>query len=204
MRVDGRRGDVRHGGARWLFRVPKACAIPLISTRVHPRGCRRWQRPPGHGGGDASETEPPGHHADEPYRVSVPLRGFRGLQEGDRNRLDRPVRSRFQSPCGVLGVCRKKSAAGVNAFFAKRFQSPCGVLGVCRDGRQGRALGRQAGVSVPLRGFRGLQESSRAGSPRIREGVVSVPLRGFRGLQVPAMQGMTSLWPEGFSPLAGF
>ena len=46
-----------------------------------------------------------GHHG-LPRLVSVPFRGFRGLQAA----LGRPVQeaqpSEFQSPSGVLGVCR--------------------------------------------------------------------------------------------------
>jgi len=43
-------------------------------------------------------------------RVSVPLRGFRGLQDYVtvcEHILGDPV---FQSPCGVLGVCRHHAA----------------------------------------------------------------------------------------------
>jgi len=63
--------------------------------------------------------------------VSVPLRGFRGLQAETflRDVLHDKV---FQSPCGVLGVCR----AFANSCLPQslmRFQSPCGVLGVCRQ-----------------------------------------------------------------------
>ena len=39
-----------------------------------------------------------------------------------------------------------------------RFQSPCGVLGVCRPAHEARRGRVRRGVSVPLRGFRGLQE----------------------------------------------
>jgi len=61
----------------------------------------------------------------------------------------------FQSPCGVLGVCR---AQGIPAtvLTAGKFQSPCGVLGVCRLLALCYVVSED-GVSVPLRGFRGLQ-----------------------------------------------
>jgi len=41
------------------------------------------------------------------------------------------VDGEFQSPCGVLGVCRV-SGKGKDAGVVYMFQSPCGVLGVCR------------------------------------------------------------------------
>lgn len=42
---------------------PEACSAwvgngIVASTRVHPRGCRRWQRPPAQGGGDAKAAGP--------------------------------------------------------------------------------------------------------------------------------------------------
>ena len=40
----------------------------------------------------------------------------------------------FQSPSGVLGVCRSGVDWLMSDYFAG-FQSPSGVLGVCRDGR---------------------------------------------------------------------
>ena len=40
--------------------------------------------------------------------VSVPLRGFRGLQDCKEYNPNNPYMIRFQSPCGVLGVCRVK------------------------------------------------------------------------------------------------
>ena len=64
---------------------------------------------------------------------SVPLRGFRGLQ--DSSRLHGAIAAGvFQSPCGVLGVCRDMIAA--QSFQVVMFQSPCGVLGVCREAGQ--------------------------------------------------------------------
>jgi len=65
--------------------------------------------------------------------VSVPLRGFRGLQACIRDAAP-SVRVRgFQSPCGVLGVCRTALNIATQDFDLT-FQSPCGVLGVCRSG----------------------------------------------------------------------
>ena len=61
----------------------------------------------------------------------------------------------FQSPCGVLGVCRGNGPSPPAADGV--FQSPCGVLGVCRHNIE-QKWAEIAGVSVPLRGFRGLQE----------------------------------------------
>ena len=63
--------------------------------------------------------------------VSVPLRGFRGLHGRHQQGLEGRNLLPFQSPCGVLGVCRY--VGGVN--------DPATVTD----------------VSVPLRGFRGLQ-----------------------------------------------
>ena len=63
--------------------------------------------------------------------VSVPLRGFRGLQASGSHDPLVGILARFQSPYGVLGVCRTTTYAVIN-------------------------LGSV--VSVPLRGFRGLQE----------------------------------------------
>ena len=117
-----------------------------------------------------------GQDRDRNHRVSVPLRGFRGLQvESFFNATS--VEVAFQSPCGVLGVCRAREALG-------------------------RGMGLQDPVSVPLRGFRGLQGFSRRRNTTTPD--VSVPLRGFRGLQ-GATVGDLQRWLDGrFSPLAGF
>ena len=64
------------------------------------------------------------------------------------------------------------------------FQSPSGVLGVCRTIKIIRRH-RPVLVSVPFRGFRGLQGlliSRQLNSFPLR---VSVPFRGFRGLKDP-------------------
>ena len=86
----------------------------------------------------------------------------------------------FQSPSGVLGVCRILYG-WLDHGNLQGFQSPSGVLGVCRG--VVLSLGSQiAKVSVPFRGFRGLQVGANAPDwPRARNG--SVPFRGFRGLQ---------------------
>jgi len=39
----------------------------------------------------------------------------------------------FQSPSGVLGVCRTSTGGLGTTAPDGRFQSPSGVLGVCRD-----------------------------------------------------------------------
>ena len=46
-----------------------------------------------------------GIDADDEYTVSVPFRGFRGLQDLS-GIVTGTVLSLFQSPSGVLGVCR--------------------------------------------------------------------------------------------------
>ena len=157
-------------------------------------------------------------------RVSVPFRGFRGLQEpATRWMLLRGIA--FQSPSGVLGVCRVitlieqgvaldefQSPSGVLGVcrlpqwkwcdkLRIRFQSPSGVLGVCRAWAW---AGSTACVSVPFRGFRGLQD--RRGSSRIglNATVVSVPFRGFRGLQARLGGHHADPKLERFSPLPGF
>ena len=64
----------------------------------------------------------------------------------------------FQSPSGVLGVCRYSIDAVLKAVVY-RFQSPSGVLGVCRHEKLIELIREQDRlVSVPFRGFRGLQE----------------------------------------------
>ena len=64
-------------------------------------------------------------------RVSVPFRGFRGLQACVSEFVIKG-RHEFQSPSGVLGVCRK-TTMGTYTIIAETFQSPSGVLGVCRN-----------------------------------------------------------------------
>ena len=110
------------------------------------------------------------------------------------------------------------------------FQSPSGVLGVCREKTFDTSAAALKGVSVPFRGFRGLQASSAvriigAGvmafqSPSGVLGVcraravlatlaspavigVSVPFRGFRGLQAEGSDTHATFL-KGFSPLPGF
>ena len=65
--------------------------------------------------------------------VSVPFRGFRGLQ-GYRSQVDSHMAVAFQSPSGVLGVCRNAMKLIVYRIAEAAFQSPSGVLGVCRSG----------------------------------------------------------------------
>ena len=92
-------------------------------------------------------------------RVSVPFRGFRGLQVGNDILPLSNDHVSFQSPSGVLGVCRLLSSycdsdgviivsvpfRGFRGLQADEevetlsnaawwFQSPSGVLGVCRSG----------------------------------------------------------------------
>ena len=63
----------------------------------------------------------------------------------------------FQSPSGVLGVCRHEGK--LVQTDASMFQSPSGVLGVCRhDFVTYPAVKGLRKVSVPFRGFRGLQD----------------------------------------------
>ena len=88
--------------------------------------------------------------------VSVPFRGFRGLQGLHRGGFPgiqaHPVSVPFR---GFRGL-QASSGYGLK-YRMPMFQSPSGVLGVCR--RQiGPGGGHRLGVSVPFRGFRGLQE----------------------------------------------
>ena len=133
-------------------------------------------------------------------QVSVPFRGFRGLQGFDR-RAGRQVRGDvFQSPSGVLGVCRTQ---GQNGRFIRLCVSVPfrGFRGLQAGLRQDPASAVH--VSVPFRGFRGLQEPIDVKAARIALGV-SVPFRGFRGLQD------SNVKPENFSsvrvsvPFRGF
>ena len=106
----------------------------------------------------------------------------------------------FQSPSGVLGVCRGYFKAS-QSEEAALFQSPSGVLGVCRRAMNVLYCRRRRVVSVPFRGFRGLQErrTDRKGTAR----VVSVPFRGFRGLQGAIIADGMRIYGC-FSPLPGF
>ena len=111
--------------------------------------------------------------------VSVPFRGFRGLQGGRRRRVaDTPMK--FQSPSGVLGVCRRALRGWVltGPNVSVPFRGFRGLQGGTADFRTRRVRRR---VSVPFRGFRGLQGSS--GGAGGNGGDVSVPFRGVRGLQ---------------------
>ena len=74
------------------------------------------------------------HRAGHPGQcvdVSVPFRGFRGLQATFRL-SDEALKRVFQSPSGVLGVCRICWKSWTSAKRFTVFQSPSGVLGVCR------------------------------------------------------------------------
>jgi len=85
----------------------------------------------------------------------------------------------FQSPYGVLGVCRTAPTKPEPRAGSDKFQSPYGVLGVCRrDGTALDLIGILLGVSVPFRGFRGLQGLERA-TPRVRRERRFSPLPGF-------------------------
>ena len=137
---------------------------------------------------------------DYHIQVSVPFRGFRGLQA--RKLPVRAARELFQSPSGVLGVCRSSSSA-VTPMFSASFQSPSGVLGVCRHCKTRRDGTRDPRVSVPFRGFRGLQVKSGYAGATTPQGV-SVPFRGFRGLQACTMSSASTLAQPSFSPLPGF
>ena len=81
----------------------------------------------------------------------------------------------FQSPSGVLGVCRRHVEIAINTHL--KFQSPSGVLGVCRaHGRHWQNMSFK--VSVPFRGFRGLQEARKGLFRRVTTRCFS-PLPGF-------------------------
>ena len=168
---------------------------PAVSQVSVPfRGFRGLQAP---------QSPPP--RASKPSRVSVPFRGFRGLQGQRVLGSGTACGGAFQSPSGVLGVCRetvdeeeRRLSQKVSVPFrgfrglqealnrlnhpdVASFQSPSGVLGVCRT-RGHRASRRvQRRVSVPFRGFRGLQAVSCTRQQAAH--AVSVPFRGFRGLQ---------------------
>ena len=140
------------------------------------------------------------------YGVSVPFRGFRGLQDVAEQKRKGERKHRFQSPSGVLGVCRATTST-VSTVSAAEFQSPSGVLGVCRltmqQAEEWAATLFQSPSGVlgvcrvtwqrrmsrgPFPSFQ--SPSGVLGVCRLDEYVqqaeamtVSVPFRGFRGLQ---------------------
>ena len=116
--------------------------------------------------------------------VSVPFRGFMGLQACPYPFFS-ALREVFQSPSGVLGVCRAAFEDIETAKAELEFQSPSGVLGVCRMYIDAPSVEAMM-VSVPFRGFRGLQVATYSGTASPAR-VVSVPFRGFRGLQEEAI-----------------
>ena len=134
--------------------------------------------------------------------VSVPFRGFRGLQGQPDVRVAH-VSQGFQSPSGVLGVCRGVAKTRPTSLMRTGFQSPSGVLGVCRVRRNALRSDRRAGVSVPFRGFRGLQGCSSSPSLQGRR-PVSVPFRGFRGLQAQLLPPWVGCGPPVSVPFRGF
>jgi len=79
------------------------------------------------------------------------LRGFRGLQGVDEDQYYVEI-VEFQSPCGVLGVCRE-TLFGLVEKASHRFQSPCGVLGVCRMRTGVRYWQQRYRGFSPLAGF---------------------------------------------------
>ena len=85
-------------------------------------------------------------------KVSVPFRGFRGLQDVLVAKRAKVWSSTFQSPSGVLGVCRWPNMH-LYAMGVLMFQSPCGVLGVCRVMMIIAALILALGSFSPLAGF---------------------------------------------------
>ena len=88
----------------------------------------------------------------------------------------------FQSPSGVLGVCRAITAVVALRSETGQFQSPSGVLGVCRGHEWNPIATGSLGFQSPS-GVLGVCRhlSSPIGLRGVRG--VSVPFRGFRGLQ---------------------
>jgi len=83
--------------------------------------------------------------------VSVPLRGFRGLQEfaNATETVDQPVVSvPLRGFRGLQGPTRLGEARG-----DYEFQSPCGVLGVCRSVDDLRVVAAEIKRFSPLAGF---------------------------------------------------
>ena len=133
----------------------------------------------------------------------------------------------FQSPSGVLGVCRGEWPAELPILPVMEFQSPSGVLGVCGAPGVFECLAKAFEVSVPFRGFRGLRVppdtiitdlsgvkfqspsgvlgvcGPYVGTVAWDEALVSVPFRGFRGLRVSTTRTPRASSPR-FSPLPGF
>ena len=82
------------------------------------------------------------------------------------------------------------------------FQSPCGVLGVCRQLRGAANVLRAEVVSVPLRGFRGLQEAEAFAEDK-KLMVFQSPC-GVLGVCRWTIANALGTARECFSPLAGF
>jgi len=110
----------------------------------------------------------------------------------------------FQSPSGVLGVCRALSEVQ-SRTYAARFQSPSGVLGVCRKATWTRTKGFTYMFQSPS-GVLGVcrQEYLTLADTSVSSVLVSVPFRGFRGLQGKGVGLEDARVKPGFSPLPGF
>ena len=160
-------------------------------------------------------------------RVSVPLRGFRGLQVAHQTREPGLPADEFQSPSGVLGVCRDSlqrrargftplvsvpfrgfrglqvsPAATGRRWMRRVFQSPSGVLGVCREGASKLPPVARVAFQSPS-GVLGVCRAEER-SVGFNCQVVSVPFRGFRGLQAKSKGSRLAPSLPGFSPLPGF
>ena len=108
----------------------------------------------------------------------------------------------FQSPSGVLGVCRFDEDAAYRSTF-KGFQSPSGVLGVCRDSAKSPTPKRPRGTFQSPSGVLGVCRHSRASVARVSR-VFQSP-SGVLGV-CRIIGGMLKEWLEVacFSPLPGF
>ena len=156
--------------------------------------------------------------------VSVPFRGFRGLQVVADELIGLGFGG-FQSPSGVLGVCRKEEAneylqeqnvsvpfrgfrglQGLHEFYSgivnSPFQSPSGVLGVCRCRGLRVHSSCARTVSVPFRGFRGLQVTGTGSTPAKNMAFQSPS--GVLGVCRVRRSSPTHLNCSSFSPLPGF
>ena len=96
--------------------------------------------------------------ASSAEQVSVPLRGFRGLQGRTATIAMKDWLEDVSVPLRGFRGLQAHPTLPYPALMGG-FQSPCGVLGVCRPGRRFCKRRKTAQVSVPLRGFRGLQDS---------------------------------------------
>ena len=107
--------------------------------------------------------------------VSVPFRGFRGLQVERRADSTAQSGGAFQSPSGVSGVCRIQEGP-IEKYMLGRFSPLPGFQGSAGGCEACLAACEAEDVSVPFRGFRVIATYEGTSSPASFS-----PLPGFQG-----------------------